>query len=252
MKKIILILVDGMRPDAIEQLQITFVEEFLKNSCTYLNAQTVMPSVTLPCHMSLFHSVTPQRHGILTNTYTPQVRPVNGVFDVLSAAGKKCAAFYNWEPLRDLGRPGSLAHSMLCNMDIVADSDKKLTDYAQKYITDEQPDFTFLYLGETDEKGHKHGWMGTEYMQAVETAWHCIREITERFGEEYAIIVTADHGGHERSHGMNIPEDMTIPLILHNVACGKKETAGIMDIAPTIAQMMQIVPDRDWEGKSLL
>ena len=49
----------------------------------YPTAQTVMPSVTLPCHMSLFHSVAPDRHGILTNTYTPQVRPINGICEQL-------------------------------------------------------------------------------------------------------------------------------------------------------------------------
>lgn len=47
-----------------------------------LRARTVMPSVTLPCHMSLFHSVDPGRHGILTNTYVPQARPRGGAVRV--------------------------------------------------------------------------------------------------------------------------------------------------------------------------
>ncbi len=252
MKKTILILVDGMRPDAVEQTEERFTGEFVRSSCSYLDARTVMPSVTLPCHMSLFHSVTPERHGILTNVYTPQVRPVNGLFEVLNGAGRKCAAFYNWEPLRDLGRPGSLAHSLFCNMDITADSDKKLTAAAKEYIEEAQPDFVFLYLGETDEKGHKYGWMTEEYMNAVANAWQCIRTVAEAFGEDYAIIVTADHGGHERSHGLDISEDMIIPLILHNTGCVKKENAGIMDIAPTVAQLLEVAPDRDWEGQSLL
>lgn len=64
--------------------------------------------------------------------------------------------------------------------------------------------------------------------------------------------MTADHGGHERSHGMDIAEDMTIPLILYNVDCERKESAGIKDIAPIVAQLLEVAPDRDWEGKSLL
>ena len=91
MKKTILILVDGMRPDAVIQTGHRVVDELKAHSVYTLGAQTVMPSVTLPCHMSLFHSVTPQRHGILSNTYVPQVRPVRGLCEVLSAAGKKCA-----------------------------------------------------------------------------------------------------------------------------------------------------------------
>ena len=50
-------------------------------------------------------------HGILTNTYVPQVRPVNGLCEQLRAGGRKCAFFYNWEELRDLSRPESLAFS---------------------------------------------------------------------------------------------------------------------------------------------
>ncbi|MDO4829744.1 MAG: alkaline phosphatase family protein, partial [Clostridia bacterium] len=79
--KVVLILVDGMRPDAV----LTCGNEKMKariNECAYtLHARTVMPSVTLPCHMSLFHSVDPDRHGILTNTYVPQVRPVEGLYE---------------------------------------------------------------------------------------------------------------------------------------------------------------------------
>ena len=59
--KTILILVDGMRPDALENIESA--QRIIKNSTYTMNAQTVVPSVTLPCIISLFHSVTPQRHG---------------------------------------------------------------------------------------------------------------------------------------------------------------------------------------------
>ncbi len=79
MKKAILVLVDGMRPDALRACGNPGVEEMLAGSTYTLEGRTVMPSVTLPCHMSLFHSVDPDRHGVTTNVYTPQVRPVEGL-----------------------------------------------------------------------------------------------------------------------------------------------------------------------------
>ena len=82
-EKVILVLVDGMRPDGLLQCGHPFVNELIANSTHALDAQTVFPSVTLPCHMSLMHSVDPQRHGILTNTYVPQVRPIVGLMDQL-------------------------------------------------------------------------------------------------------------------------------------------------------------------------
>ena len=75
--KVILILADGMRPDSLTD--IAKAQKVIGSSAYTMSAETVYPSVTLPCHISLFHSVTPQRHGTTTNTYMPQVRPINGL-----------------------------------------------------------------------------------------------------------------------------------------------------------------------------
>jgi predicted AlkP superfamily phosphohydrolase/phosphomutase len=115
-EKVILILVDGMRPDSLYSCNNAFVKEFLSKCKSSMKVKTVMPSVTLPCHMSLFHSVTPQRHGILANTYVPQVRPISGLFEQIAAAGKMAASFYNWEELRDISRPGALTYSFFFSL----------------------------------------------------------------------------------------------------------------------------------------
>ena len=50
-EKVILILVDGMRPDGMMECGNPFAQKLVEESTYSLNAQTVMPSVTLPCHM---------------------------------------------------------------------------------------------------------------------------------------------------------------------------------------------------------
>ena len=107
--KVMVILLDGMRPDSLTGIENA--QRIIGESSYSMNATTVSPSVTLPCHVSLFHSVTPQRHGTTTNVYAPQVRPINGLCEVLKLADKKCAMFYNWEDIRDVSRPNSLARS---------------------------------------------------------------------------------------------------------------------------------------------
>ena len=129
-EKIVLALVDGMRPDGMLNCGNAFAREFVNISAHSMEAQTVAPSVTLPCHMSLFHSVDPDRHGILTNTYVPQVRPVRGLFDQLDMFGKKCAFFYTWEELRDLSRPDHLHRALLINQHKLSDTDQLITDEA--------------------------------------------------------------------------------------------------------------------------
>ncbi len=251
----LLILVDGMRPDAIEDMPR--VKEFMKKASYTLNAQTVMPSVTLPCHMSLFHSVDPDRHGTTTNVYAPQVRPVKGLCEVLADNGKKSAFFYNWNELRDLSRPGSLTFSFFCKgRDIGYEKANRIvTDAAIDYLGNNYTDFAFLYLGWVDESGHKYGWMSDEYMEAVDKSWAEIERIIETLPNDYTVLITADHGGHDRIHGTDMPEDMTIPLLIlgKDFECGKKlENANIKDIAPTVVKLLGVNSDTDWEGKSLL
>ena len=71
---------------------------------------------------------------------------------------------------------------------------------------------------------------------------------------DYTVIVTADHGGHERTHGTDMPEDMTIPMFVRGNGYEVGETlndAGILDLAKTIAAILGVSPSSDWEGKVL-
>ncbi len=253
--KVVLVLVDGMRPDGMLGCGNPFAKKFPTLSAHALDAQTVMPSVTLPCHMSLFHSVDPDRHGIVTNTYTPQVRPIEGLFDRLDRFEKKCAFFNTWEELRDLSRPDHLHTYMCFNQHKQEDTDTKITDAAIKYLVSEQPDFMFVYLGETDELGgHSCGWMSEQYMKSVSKAWDCIERIYHALPEGYTLITTADHGGHDRGHGSNMPEDMTIPICFYGPAFAADteiKNVSIKDIAPTIAKLLGVPNAKEWEGKAL-
>ena len=143
------------------------------------------------------HSVTPQRHGILTNTYVPQVRPVPGLFEKIKSYGSVSAMFYGWEPLRDIASPGALKFSTYINAYTKDSSDTVLIDEALRTIEENKPDFVFLYMVETDEKGgHDNGWMSEEYLRRISIAISNVKRVIEAWGEEYDVIIMADHGGH--------------------------------------------------------
>lgn len=253
--KVIVILPDGMRPDSLTD--IATAQRIIGESSYSMEAQTVFPSVTLPCHISLFHSVTPQRHGTTTNTYMPQVRPVNGLCEVLKQADKKCAIFYNWEEIRDVSRPNSLAHSCFFAGRRIGykQAGEELTDAAISYLKKYETDFTFIYFGYPDMQGHNYGWMTDEYTEAIQSSWNNIEKLMNALGDEYTYIITADHGGHDRTHGTDMPEDMIIPIIIKgkDFEAGKiLENANIMDIAPTVTMLLGVEPDSEWEGKALI
>lgn len=254
--KVILISIDGMRPDGVLKCGNPFVEELMQKASYTLDAHTVFPSVTLPCHMSMFHSVPPERHGITTNLYMPLVRPISGLFEQIKSAGKTCAMFYGWEPLRDVSRPDSLVYAVYQNAYSADNTDGLLTQKALTCIKELAPDFVFLYMVETDQKGgHDNGWMSDAYLKCIHDAFNNVKEVIEQAGDTYTIIVTADHGGHDRDHGTDMKEDMTIPMFIY----GKPFTSGqvlenvkLLDLAPTIADIMEVPPAREWEGHSLL
>ncbi|MBE7010602.1 MAG: hypothetical protein E7418_03830 [Ruminococcaceae bacterium] len=253
--KVILLMADGMRHDAVEH--IPEVQEMMKQSTYTLRATSVMPTITLPCHLSLFLSVDPERHGTTTNVYAPQVRPIDGLCEKLNQAGKKCAFFYNWEEFRDLSRPGSLTYYKMVagEKEGFAKSTYALTEDAISYIRENQPDFVFYYTGLPDDAGHTHSWMSPEYIEAVETSWKEFKRIIDTLSDEYTIVITTDHGGHGRSHGTDMPEDMLIPLFIKgpDFAEGKEfeQDVNIKDIAPTIAALLGAESAQEWEGKVL-
>lgn len=258
MRKVLLMLADGLRPDAVTAACPALCR-MAEEGQGDLFARTVYPPVTLPCHISLFHSVVPERHGVLTNSWTPMVRPVTGLVEALRAAGRRTALFYEWEELRDIARPGSCDYALYRGLPrehpAAMEQERELTGTVVEVIRRDRPDFVFFYLGYPDNAGHRYGWMSPEYLEACANADRCFALLWEKLGEEYDILVTADHGGHMRMHGEDCPEDMTIPII----AWGKNFPAGrplsgssILDIAPTVARLLEAPAPEDWEGRSLL
>jgi len=252
-KKVILISIDGMRPDGLQACGNPYVKE-LEKTCTYTyTGSSADPSVTLPCHFTMAHSVEPRRHGILTNTYVPQVRPVQGIFEKIKNAGGVSAMFYGWEELRDIALPGTLKFAEYISWDRYESTDTVLTDNALRLLSGSEVDFCFLYLADTDDRGgHSKGWMSDEYLRRISIAIDNVKRVIEALGDRYTVIIMADHGGHDRSHGTTMPEDMTVPFFFRGQDFeGGKVLQGIslLDIAPTIAALMGIPPEAEWEGR---
>jgi arylsulfatase A-like enzyme len=70
----------------------------------------------------------------------------------------------------------------------------------------------------------------------------------------FTVIVTADHGGHNRDHGSADPRDVTIPWI----AWGRGVTAGAlltpiqtMDTASTVLWLFGVGEPADWSGSPI-
>jgi len=233
---IILLMLDGLRPDVFDHCQIPNLEAFRNRSAYSLTAQSAVPSVTLPCHISLFHSVPPARHGIVTNDWHPMAHPLPGLMEVAKQHERHCAFIHNWEYLRDLNRPGSLSYVYFEDSAYDPAGDERVVAEAMRYFEQATPDFR----------------MSAEYLRHVEFTDKSIGRLLDALSDKATILIQSDHGGHDRTHGTELPEDMTILWMI--AGPGIKQNHGIqhpislLDTAPTMARLMGIKPHEMWEG----
>jgi len=251
----ILLLIDGLRPDAIDAAECQNLQGFRNRSSYTMKARSVMPSVTLPCHMSIFHSVPPVRHGVITNDWMPMARPLPGLVEMANAAGKRCAFFYNWEPLRNLSLPGNLAYSSFRDNCKERNGDYDIVAETLRAMERQELDFAFVYLGSVDEFGHLYGWMTAGYLEHLHHVDGAIGMLLNGLPDETHVLIQSDHGGHDRSHGTDSPEDMTIPWMVTGpkIRTGHEIQApvSLLDTTPTLARIMGVGAYEDWEGRSV-
>ncbi len=259
MSSVFLILIDGLRPDALELANAPTLKAFRARSSYTMAASSIMPSMTLPCHMSMFYSVPAARHGITTNTFTPLARPLPSLVDQARSVNKRSAFFTTWDGFSALYKPDNLDfHFSFHYADETGafrlESDELVTDAALSYLPKINPDFSFIYYGTTDSAGHQFGWMQAGYLKQIEYVDRQLARLLPQLPTDAVVLIQADHGGHDHTHGTNLPEDMTIPWMIAGpgIKQGHEITStpvSLLNTAPTLAHFMDVPVHGQWQGQ---
>src|SRR5690606_22925287 len=85
-----------------------------------------------------------------------------------------------------------------------------------KRLTDDFPEnfgVLFVHFPLVDGMGEVYGWLSSQQVSVARRADEALELILAALDErglrgETLIIVTADHGGHDTTHGSTMPEDM--------------------------------------------
>lgn len=252
-QKVILIVTDGMDSRAIEQ--IDKAKEFMKQCAYSLDAKTVLPAITMPCHMSLFKSVDPEKHGCYDNYDPAYYNKIKSMCDIFHRRDRRSALFYTWGELRDLVSPGSIAYDCFISgyYNGVDKATIQLVDKAVEYLKVNFTSFTFFHFDSIDCAGHCHGWMSDEYLYACRFVWDEIYRLLDGvYDKNTTVIIVSDHSGHGTDH--HSEEDTTIPIMIKGkdfVPGAVLENVDIKDVAPTILKILDLAPDEAWDGKAL-
>jgi predicted AlkP superfamily pyrophosphatase or phosphodiesterase len=184
---VIIISVDGLRPDAIEAFNLGTLQRLMAGGSYALDARTVFPSKTLPSHTSMFTGRTPENHGITFNRANGEegIVGVPTIFELAKSAGLTTAAFYSKAKLRHLDRPGSYDYRQAPAYNTDNWMATRTVPDAIQYMRHRRPNLLALHIGETDYAGHSAGWMSFFYGLAARRADAAIGEILEAADDSY-------------------------------------------------------------------
>ncbi len=215
---VLIISEDGLRADAVATLHLKWHDLMRKRGSYSDHALTIRDASTLPAHASMLSGVEPKTHGLTWNTWRPREGYIKAptIFTHAMDAGLSTAFFTGKTKLRHIVPPGSVGM-----YDRPGYYCKKVAEEAANYLTTEKPALAFVHFSDPDELGHSKGWMSSAQKNAIAHSDQClgiIYEALERSGlvDDTLIIVSADHGGHNRVHSGAKKIDREIPWI----ACG--------------------------------
>jgi len=265
---VVIILVDGLRPDALKQAKTPAIDGLIKRGSFTMTAQTVTPSRTLPAITSMLTGLPVEAHGVDWNEYDLQrgyLKAAN-IFEIAAFNGSKWgAAFIQKEKLLHALKQDRRLSLHVCSISEQGCTSQKISaeviNSYKSVNSSSKPSLFFIHFAEADTAGHAEGWMSKPYFKAVENIDRAIGTLIEGFKElglyeRTTFIITADHGGHGTTHGTTAAEDMTIPWIAAGpgIKAGHEITqpVSLMDTPATVMQAFGISDYYvEWQSRSV-
>jgi len=272
---VFIVSLDGGKPSVIQKSHMPVVNHLLEEGAHTWTAKTIVPSKTLPAHVSMLTGFDPAKHHVLWNDWIPTnglVR-VPTIFSDAKAADLSTAMFVGKEKFRHLVLPGTVddfdfnpeksqtVSKVVAGEKTITKEGTVLANFvaldAVRYIKQTKPNLCFIHFADPDSVGHKYGWGSKEQIQTFADMDVAIGMILKAIGDagiahKSVLIITADHGGHDKTHGLNTPDDMNIPWIVWGVGVkhGFEIEAPVVtyDTAATALWLLGVPRPRNLDG----
>ena len=272
MPKVLVIGIDGVRPDVLAEVPTPNLDALAAEGAFTARARTSLPSVSGPAWSSMLTGVWPDKHGVTDNDFTGKryeefpdfltriemVRPELHTFAVA-----------DWPPLMnaDDGRP-TLGVTIderrpLDGFELGwVEADTRSVELAVEHLGSADPDALFVYLGNPDETSHHFRSIGEEYRAAIALADEhvgllvaAVRARATYAEEDWLILSSTDHGRLANgNHGGDTPEERTIYYLVSGPSASRGEITDstyIVDLPVTALAHLGIEVDPAWrlDGK---
>jgi predicted AlkP superfamily pyrophosphatase or phosphodiesterase len=268
---------DGGKPAVIAESEMPVLKKLVAEGAVTWEASTIFPSKTLPSHTSMMTGVGPDKHQVLWNDYMP-IRgfvKVPTMFSLLKAKEPNAVTgmFVGKVKFRHLWLDGSLDmfdyggpqdRSPVAGTPEIEKGKKPSQEVAKQasaWIKEHKPKLAFIHLTDPDSAGHASGWGSPEQKEALKVSDQAFSQVVKAIKEagiadSSVIIVSADHGGHDKTHGLDIPDDMHIPWLAwgKGVKKGFKITEPVKtyDTAATALWLLDVPLPAEFDGKPVV
>ena len=290
-KRVLVIGIDGLRPDALQRVMADGLAPSLKGLAdmgtvcwnAYAGGEqgtvTEQPTISGPGWTSIFTGVWMNRHQVKDNGTLPYNQPGTPGsylakdaphFAVRLKAAKPNASvcsFASWDWIASY-----LVAAQSSAFDVnergvgvnYAGRDLDVKNKTLACLKDSNPDVLLVHFDQVDGAGHATGFSQDNpiYTNAIhQVDKHVaelmagIRQRPQAADEKWLVLVTTDHGGLEKAHGGQTPEERTIFVIASGpgIPAGQVSTTpvGHVVIAPTVFHYfgIPIDPAWGWAGK---
>lgn len=262
---------DQAAPSNIAAAEMPLFKAMAAEGAHTWEAFTIVPSLTLPSHTSMLTGVGVQKHQVSWNEFdATKPLTVPTIFQLAKARGLRTAMVASKSKFKTFEQAGGL-DTFVIPEDYLC---KGIAAAAAEVVKKETPALFFIHFGDPDFTGHKYGVNSPEKMKALaecDAALRVIRDAIAAAGiaDSSVIILTADHGGHDRTpaeladmerrgilpqigtHGDARSDDVIIPWVVwgKGVKPGATITAPVLqyDTAATALWLLGIpLPESLW------
>lgn len=266
-RRVVVVSIEGLRGDALERYVPPVLSGLAAGGSWTDRATTVLPSLTVPAHLSMLAGVPPDEHGIHSDRMevSQEMAGLDPLFRRARRNGASGAAVMSREgPLSGFGEILECRQAFgLDRLTLTAATARAALEAALEVLADSSVALLFVHFPDPDVAGHAHGWLSPQYGEAVMAADSALGVLVEAArgpGQPPTVfLVTSPHGGGGAlgpfQHGSGSPEDLQVPLILHGPGirvAGRLAESTLLDVAPTTLWALGIRSPLDYRGRVLL